>query len=97
MPEIGPSRCPSGLNPSDISRKDRDPADDPGTSSVDRAQEQEFLTGSRLRLVSTAFGIANVMVALDSSILGKGKHTPIHLGGPERETHVLLQRPRYLP
>ncbi|KAJ5592059.1 hypothetical protein N7537_008963 [Penicillium hordei] len=64
----GPYRSPDGPECND-SRKDQDPADYPVINNIDRAQEQTFLTGSRLHLVSTAFGIANIMVALDSSIL----------------------------
>lgn len=74
VPVIGLSRSPVELDPND-SRKDHDAADG---RNIDRAQDQRFLTGSRLHLVSTAFGIANIMVALDSSILGKGKEFPIH-------------------
>ncbi|KAJ5537644.1 Aspyridones efflux protein [Penicillium frequentans] len=68
MAEIRPCSPLDGPDPDDC-RKDQDLTDDPGTGSTDRAQNQKFLTGSRLRLVSTAFGIANIMVALDSSIL----------------------------
>ncbi|KAI9830657.1 MAG: hypothetical protein M1819_005467 [Sarea resinae] len=35
----------------------------------DAVPTHEFLTGARLHWVSTAFGIANIMVALDSSVL----------------------------
>ncbi|KAJ5658609.1 Aspyridones efflux protein [Penicillium longicatenatum] len=68
MAKTPPCSLPAEPDPGDR-REDRDPADDPGTGSIDRAQEQKFLTGTRLHLVSTAFGIANIMVALDSSIL----------------------------
>ncbi|KAJ5798501.1 uncharacterized protein N7503_007797 [Penicillium pulvis] len=68
MAEIRPCSPLDGPDPDD-SRKDRDLTDAPETGSTDRAQRQKFLTGSKLHLVSTAFGIANIMVALDSSIL----------------------------
>lgn len=77
MAKVGPYRSPDAPERND-SRKDHDPADYPEIDNIDRAQEQTFLTGSRLHLVSTAFGIANIMVALDSSILGRWKHASPH-------------------
>lgn len=73
--EIRPCTPLDGPDP-DNCRKDRDLSDDHGTGDTDRTQKQKFLTGSRLRLVSTAFGIANIMVALDSSILGMWEACP---------------------
>jgi hypothetical protein len=72
-PGVVPIPTANGI-PQNTLAADADVAQE-GSPEGSQTAESEFLTGTKLHLVSTAFGIANVMVALDSSILGK---FPLH-------------------
>lgn len=60
------------------------------TNGQNEDMPSEWLTGKKLIAVSIAFGIADIMVALDSSILGTIRLPTLHFSLPKNSLTITL-------